>query len=125
MFRPPVPRGARKRPVVPETAPRVRRLFQFLLVFVSSVLVANAVVGERGLMDSLEARRQHRWLAREIDQLRVQNEQLRHLSRRLREEPSAIEEVARGELGLIRPGELLFLLNDARATPRSNQARAR
>ena len=84
----------------------------FGLLFVGSVLIANALVGERGFIDSIEARRQHQRLTREIDRLHLQNEHLRREARQLREDPEAIEEVARGELGLIRSGELLFLLND-------------
>ena len=111
-------RGARKRPPVQESAPLSRRLVLFGLLFVGSVLVANALVGERGLIDSIEARRQHQRLTREIDRLHLQNEHLRREARRLREDPGAIEEVARGDLGLIRSGELLFLLHDgARRAP--------
>ena len=112
MSRAPSRRGALKRPPVQQSTPRSRRLFQFGLLFVGSVLVANALVGERGLIDSIEARRQHQRLIREIDRLHQQNEHLRREARRLREDPRAIEEVARGDLGLIRSGELLFLLHD-------------
>ena len=34
------------------------------------------------------------------------------MARRLREDPAAIEEQARRELGLIKPGEVLFIVND-------------
>ena len=112
MSRAPGRRGARKRPPAQESAPLSRRLVLFGLLFVGSVLIANALVGERGLIDSIEARRQHQRLTREIDRLHLQNEHLRREARRLREDPGAIEEVARGELGLIRSGELLFLFND-------------
>ena len=38
--------------------------------------------------------------------------QLREEARLLREDPATIEEIARRELGLIRPGEKLFILKD-------------
>ena len=44
--------------------------------------------------------------------LRIDNARLRDEARRLREEPAAIEEVARRELGLIRPGETVFIIKD-------------
>ena len=123
MSRAPGRREARKRPPVQESTPRSQRLFQFGLLFVGSILVANALVGERGLIDSIEARRQHQRLTREIDRLHHQNEHLRREARRLREDPGVIEEVARGDLGLIRPGELLFLLHDgARRAPRTGSS---
>ena len=37
---------------------------------------------------------------------------LRDTARRLREDPATIEEVARRELGLIKPGEQLFIVRD-------------
>ena len=85
-----------------------------LMFFVASVLVANALVGERGLLDSLDARRQNRRLSAEIDWLRQENARLRDEARRLREDPHIIEDVAREELGMIRPGEVVFLLRDHR-----------
>jgi cell division protein FtsB len=32
--------------------------------------------------------------------------------KRLKDDPAAIEELARGELGLMRPGEKLFIVKD-------------
>jgi cell division protein FtsB len=44
---------------------------------------------------------------------RVENARLREEARRLREDPDAIEEIARRELGLIRRGEKVFIIKDA------------
>ena len=44
--------------------------------------------------------------------LRTENARLREEARRLREDPAAIEEIARRELGLIKPGEKLFIVRD-------------
>ena len=43
---------------------------------------------------------------------RSENARLREQARELREDPAAIEEIARRELGLIRPGEKLFIIKD-------------
>ena len=44
---------------------------------------------------------------------RTENDRLREQIRRLSgEDPTAIEEIARRELGLIRPGERLFIIRD-------------
>ena len=40
---------------------------------------------------------------------------LREQARRLREDPSAIAEIATRELGLIKPGERVFIVKDAKA----------
>jgi cell division protein FtsB len=91
-----------------------RRTLQMLLVFVTLVLVINALVGERGLTETLRARRQHQELVTSIERLRAENARLRDEARRLRSDPSTIEALARRELGLIKPGEMLFIVKDAK-----------
>ena len=94
---------------------RRRRTLQMLLVFVTLVLVINALVGERGLMETLRARRQHQELVGSIERLRAENARLRDEARRLRTDPGTIEALARQELGLIKPGEMLFIIKDAKS----------
>jgi len=96
-----------------------RRTVQLALVFVTVVLVINALVGERGLMETLRARRQHQELVSSIERLRAENARLREEARRLRSDPATIEAVARKELGLIKPGELLFIVKNAKAAEAS------
>ena len=105
-------RNAQKRPSVPQVPTRGRRLLHLSLVVASGVLVANALIGHRGFVDTLDAHNEHITLQLEIDQLRHQNQELGVRAKRLREDARAIEELARRALGLIRPGELLFLLAD-------------
>ncbi len=89
-----------------------RRALQLALLFVTVVLVVNALVGARGFFASLAAGRAYHRLATEMDAITVENERLRTTARRLRDDPDAIEALARQELGLIRPGETVFLLHD-------------
>lgn len=100
-------------PAVPQA--KRRRTLQMLLVFVTLVLVINALVGERGLMETLRARRQHQELVGSIERLRIENARLREEARRLRTDPGTIEALARQELGLIKPGEMLFIIKDAKS----------
>ena len=109
---PAVSRGARKRPVTERAAPHTRRWLQVLFLFIASILVANALVGDRGFIESIAARSDHDALAREIALLLSENAALQTEARRLREDPTAVEEIARGELGLISPGEIVFLVSD-------------
>jgi cell division protein FtsB len=60
----------------------------------------------------LKARRQAEELAAAIARQRAENARLREEARRLTDDPAAIEEVARRELGLIRPGEKVFIIKD-------------
>jgi len=97
---------------VPPARARGRRLLQYLLVFVTVVLVVDALVGEKGLLAMMKARQEYRELELSLARARAENAQLREEARRLREDPTAIEELARRELGLIKPGEKLFILKD-------------
>jgi cell division protein FtsB len=105
----------RRRREPAEEAPQTRRkTVQILLLFVTLVLAIDGLIGEKGLLESIRARRHHRELSASIERLRAENAQLREEARRLLEDPSTIESLAREELGLIRPGELLFIVKDAK-----------
>jgi cell division protein FtsB len=131
-MRPPeplIPPQKARRPQGPEplrrqrTAPRPagsrwRRGVTLLLGFVIIVLGVDALVGEKGLTENLRARRASRELQSDVERLRIENAALREHVRRLREDPSAIESVAREELGLIRPGEVLVILKDGKPVSR-------
>ena len=83
-----------------------------LLLFVAAVVIVDALVGDRGLLAMLRARHQYDQLAGTIARQRAENARLREEVRRLREDPGAIEEIARRDLGLIRPGEKVFIVKD-------------
>ena len=84
----------------------------FVLLFVAAVIMLDAVVGDQGLLAMLNARHQYDELAATIASERAENARLRDEAQRLREDPATIEEVARRELGLIKPGEKVFILKD-------------
>ena len=83
-----------------------------LLLFMASVIVVDGLVGDRGLLAMLRARQEYDALSASIARQRAENARLRETARRLREDPAAIEEIARRELGLIKPGERVFILRD-------------
>jgi cell division protein FtsB len=91
---------------------RGRRLLTGLFFFVVCVLVVDALVGDQGLMATMRARKRYDQLAADLARLRVENAGLREEARRLRQDPAAIEEIARRELGLMSPGETLFIIKD-------------
>jgi cell division protein FtsB len=82
------------------------------VVFAACVLLANGLIGERGLTQTMRARRASAQAAREIVRLQRQNARLRETVRRLRDDPSAIESAARSDLGLVRPGEIVVTIRD-------------
>jgi cell division protein FtsB len=105
------PAARRRTPKLPAT--RSRRVVHLVLLFVATVIVVDALVGERGLLAMLRARHEYDDLSASIAQQRAENVRLRDTARRLREDPKTIEEIARRDLGLIKPGERVFIVRDA------------
>lgn len=98
-------------------ARRGDRIIRALLLFFISVMGVQALVGDRGLLFVLRARHQYQGLLGDLERLKRENSRLREEARRLREDPDAIEEIARRDLGLIRPGEKLFIIKEVPTTP--------
>jgi cell division protein FtsB len=113
---PPPRRGRRAQTAVSAPSPIRRRILNYVLALVTVVLVVDALVGDKGLLETVRARRQYAELVSSLAGLRQQNTQLRDDIRRLKEDPATIESIAREELGLMRPGELLFVVKDADRT---------
>jgi cell division protein FtsB len=95
-----------------QRTPRGQRILTGIFFFVACVLVVDALVGDQGLVATIRARKQYDELSSELARLRSENAGLREEARRLREDPAAIEEIARRELGLMSPGETLFIVRD-------------
>ena len=104
----------RRKPVTLAPAgSRRRRIVHSILIFAAVVLLVDALVGDTGMVERLRARRQVQDAEASLAALRQENARMREYLRRLREDPVLIEALAREELGLIRPGELLFIVRDA------------
>ncbi len=94
------------------TPNRRRRAVQYGLVFLGCVLVGNALIGDKGLFAMLRARSQYRELEVSLAQARARSAALKEEARRYREDPAAIEEAARRDLGMIKDGERVFIIRD-------------
>ena len=86
----------------------------FLLLFLALVLALDALVGERGVFAVIQARRDYAAAETALATARAQNDRLREQVRRLQDDPTAIEELARLQLHLVKPGETLFIIKDVR-----------
>jgi cell division protein FtsB len=106
------PKRKRRTPALKAPAGRSRRVVHWLLLLVACVIIADSLVGDRGLLAMLRARHDYDALAATIAHERAENADLRDQARRLRDDPATIEEIARRELGLIRPGEKVFIVKD-------------
>ena len=84
------------------------------MLFAACVVLVNGLFGERGLLETIRARRAYAAADRELARLKSENAALRDQARRLRTDPATIEAVARGQLGLVRPGEIVVTVRDVK-----------
>jgi len=94
---------------------RGRRGLLLALAFLVGFLIFDGLAGERGTLALIRARQQYAELAAKVEAARAENARLRDEIRRLTEDPVLIEIIARRELGLIKPGERLFIVRDVSA----------
>jgi cell division protein FtsB len=103
---------ASRRSSQPKRTAQAKRVGRLLVFLFAIVLIVDGLIGDHGLVAMLRTRRQYDELSAAIERQRAENARLREEARRLRDDPSAIEELARRELGLIRPGEKVFIIKD-------------
>jgi len=99
-------------PAIPRR--QARRFWSYAILFTACVILVNAVFGDRGLTETLRARRAYATAAADLARLKRENAGLRDRVKRLRADPATIESVARAELGLVRPGEILVTIKDVK-----------
>jgi len=91
--------------------PRGRRTVQYVLFAIGCVLLVDALVGDKGVLQMLNKRQALQAQEQELATAQHENARLREEAGRLREDPAAIEDLAREQL-LIKPGEKLFIIRD-------------
>lgn len=116
----PEPTAAPKRPRMrrrartPQEARQWRhRLLGYALAATACIVFVNALVGENGYLATIRARRDAAALQRELREVREENQQMRARIARLKQDPGAVEEEARRELFLSKPGETMVVIQDA------------
>jgi len=78
------------------------------LALVIVFLLAHDVFGKHGFLAMREEQREIRELREEVSRLNQENVQLEDQVKGLRSDPRLIEQIAREELGLARPGEIII-----------------
>ena len=96
-----------------------RKALLVLFWFVALSLLFNSLFGDMGLIQGYRQRHLVARLQQEVRTLRQGNDRLAGDISDLRHDPYRIEQIAREEFGLTRPGEILFLFQEpeAGATP--------
>lgn len=106
------PRYAELEPEADRRARFRRALMHLLLVSVFVTGTGAALFAERGLLDRVRLSRQLQASEIAVAEQRERVSALRVEVEGLKHDPSSRERIAREQLGLVRPGELLFLLPD-------------
>lgn len=121
--RPPSSRGASARTsAAPASTPRrqpapakakagrVRRLLRPALALVTLVLVADALVGENGWFERHREQARLEQTSDELARVQRENAELAIRAQRLEAgDPAVVEDLARRNLEMLKPGEVLFI----------------
>lgn len=78
------------------------------------IILGFTVFGENGLLNLVRYQRQRQALVQESARLREENEQLKKEIELLKSDRGYIERLAREELGMVKPGELVFQFAEQR-----------
>jgi len=96
---------------------RVPRAFLVFLLLFGCGMILISLVGDQGFIAYLGLQREATALRRDIQALETRQVRLQQEIRALREDPAYIELLARQELGLVRPGEVVIQLPRPQEVP--------
>ena len=91
---------------------RRRRIVESVLVAIGCIVLGDSLIGEHGVLKTWQARQEARTEQRLLRQAQAETVRLREKKRLLESDWPTIEDAARRELGLIKPGEKLFIIKD-------------
>ena len=96
---------------------RRRRIVEAVVLAMGLLMLLDSLIGERGVLAMKRARVIHARQQEALDAERRETERLQEEVRRLTDDPKAIEDAARRDLGMMKPGEKVFMLRDLKADP--------
>lgn len=86
----------------------VRRNLTWFLVAGLALLLLQDIFGNHGVLAMRRSQQQAAEMQKQIDELNQENKDLENGVKSLKSDPSAIERIARQDMGLSRPGEYVF-----------------
>ena len=89
----------------------------FALALLCLVLIVHEVFGEHGWLALRRQRNEYESLQKQIQKLQQENQQLEQQINALKSDPKAIERLAREQLRMARPGEVIYTLPEKEAKP--------
>jgi cell division protein FtsB len=81
-----------------------------VLLLVSIALIVHEIFGQNGYLALRRQQKELQTLQQQIQQLKQENEQLDKQIKALKSDPAAIERLAREQMHLAKPGEIIYTL---------------
>lgn len=97
--------------------PRFRRAALLTLVLIAFALTVHEVFGDRGYFALRRRRQELQSLQQQVDKLQQENQQLEQEIKALKSDPKAIEKLAREQMKLAKPGEIIYVLPEKKEQP--------
>ena len=101
-------------------AATLRRNAAYVLVLVCIALLVHEIFGAHGFLALRQEKNEVESLRQQIQKLQRENEQLDKRIKALQSDPKAIERLAREQMRLARPGEIIYTLPEK--DPKKDQA---
>ncbi|OLD82059.1 MAG: hypothetical protein AUF67_05635 [Acidobacteria bacterium 13_1_20CM_58_21] len=103
--------------------PLLRQYGPVLLGLLVVVLVVHDIFGAHGYLAMRRTQQEIKKVNADLDQLNKENLQLEQEVRELKTDPHKIEKIARDELGLARPGEVIIKIPRSQQLPQDSTAK--
>ena len=91
---------------------RFRRALLMVLVLLAVALTVHEIFGERGYFALRRRRQELQNLQQQVKQLQEENQKLEQQIKGLKSDPKAVEKLAREQMKLAKPGEIIYVLPD-------------
>jgi len=92
-------------------------LFGKLAVVIVLLILGVALFGEKGVVRMVKLMRERENLAMQVQNLKDENDRLKHQIEALRSDQRYLEQLARKELGMVREDELVYQFRPAKEPP--------
>jgi cell division protein FtsL len=103
--------------------PFLRQHGRALLALLVLVLLVHDIFGTHGFLAMRRKQLEIKKVTTDLDQLNKENFQLEQEVRELKTDPRKIEKIARDELGLAKPGEVIIKIPRAQQLPQDSSVK--
>jgi len=103
--------------------PVLRHYGPALIGLLVLVLVVHDIFGAHGYLAMRRTQQEIKKVSKDLDQLNKENSELEQEVRELKTDPRKIEKIARDELGLARPGEVIIKIPRSQQLPQNSSAK--